>query len=339
MLRNQSRTYFNISYDDHIHAKSLGARFDWDKKIWYAPNEKVKESLIPFYKEYTPFQGFVGEDRTFGGNQLFIDLIPSKSFYKNVRSMIYGGDWSIVSQYICNRVDNKCECCGIDCKLPSYDSDLITLDELSGFKLEDVIEEIQKDLVGLTSTDEWPEWCIDFFYNGKDNLDRMKKTVDEWNTPKLEAHERWFYDEETKIQKLLRIIGLCRRCHLLTHHGFAGLKGVHKFAEKHLMKVNGWTEEQVSKHRTDQWSIWKERSKYHWKLDLSLITDSGLEVIPIKMNKKEEDDRKSKEEEDKKKQIEATARAEKLRLEAPERNENRKKKSRGEEREKSNHKS
>jgi hypothetical protein len=287
------RTYFVISFDDKVHADSLGAKWDWGKKLNYAPNERVKKALLPFYKEYKPFQGFVGENRTFGGNQLFVDMIPRTSFYRNVRAMIYKGDWSIISRYIGDRVGNKCECCGIDCtkvgKDPlSYGSDLITLEELSGVKLEDIPEIIIKQ-VGL-NPEEWPEDLFDFYYNGKEQLNQMKKTVEIWNTPRLEAHERWSYNEETKIQKLERIIALCHRCHSLTHHGLAGIRQVHKFAEKHLMKTNEWTEEQVSEHCTEQWSLWKERSKIEWILDVSLISNSGLEVVPIKMTKKQEEE-------------------------------------------------
>ena len=107
----------------------------------------------------------------------------------------------------------------------------------------------------------------------------MKETVEQWNTARLEAHERWSYHEDTRIQKLERIIALCHRCHSATHYGLSGLRGVHKFAEKHLMKVNGWTEEQVSNHCVEQSMLWKERSKCEWKLDVSLITNSGLDVI------------------------------------------------------------
>jgi len=282
MLRHnsQNKTYLVISFDDKDHAKSLGARFDFDKKMWYAPNKKTKDALLPFYREYKPFDGFVGEDRTFGGNQLFIDMIPSTTFYKNVRAMIYKGDWTVIRNYIYDRVSRKCECCGIDCSEKSrlYDDDIITLGDLTHVEIDDIHDFIRdENLVGLTP-EELPEDLLDFYYGGKDNLDKRRKDVVTWNTVGLEAHERWSYDEDTKVQKLERIIALCHRCHSLTHHGLAGIRGVHKFAEKHLMKVNGWTEEQVSKHIEEQWLIWKERSKINWKLDVSLITNSGLQL-------------------------------------------------------------
>lgn len=41
----------------------------------------------------------------------------------------------------------------------------------------------------------------------------------------IEAHERWYYDEDNKIQKLVRLVALCKKCHLTTHMGFAQIIG------------------------------------------------------------------------------------------------------------------
>ena len=38
--------YFNISYEKKDGAKKLGAKFDFENKCWYAPDETVKAALI-----------------------------------------------------------------------------------------------------------------------------------------------------------------------------------------------------------------------------------------------------------------------------------------------------
>ena len=38
--------YFNISYEKKDDAKKLGAKFDFENKCWYAPDETVKAALI-----------------------------------------------------------------------------------------------------------------------------------------------------------------------------------------------------------------------------------------------------------------------------------------------------
>ena len=56
-----------------------------------------------------------GEDRTFGGNKLFIDLIPRSCWFTNVRKFIHNTDWDRVRNHIYNRTNNTCECCGEKC--------------------------------------------------------------------------------------------------------------------------------------------------------------------------------------------------------------------------------
>ena len=95
----------------------------------------------------------IGEDRTYGGNQLFIDLIPRCCWFSSIRAALVKSDWDRVRHFVYQRAANKCECCN--------------------------------------------------------------------STEKLEAHERWEYDQEQQTQKLKRIIALCQKCHLATHFGRA----------------------------------------------------------------------------------------------------------------------
>lgn len=162
----------------------------------------------------------IGEDRTFGGNDLFIDLIPSNCWFSNVRTNIKGSCWNKLRKLVYERVDNICECCGV-----------------------------------------------------KDE----KKSLE----TRLEAHERWFYDDVTKTQKLMRIIALCKLCHLATHFGYANLPHVNRGeeAKQHFMKVRNFTEEQFEKHEEEAFILWHERNSHTWILDLSLITDNNIDLV------------------------------------------------------------
>ena len=55
---------------------------------------------------------------------------------------------------------------------------------------------------------------------------------------RLEAHERWEYDEKTHTQKLANVVAICKRCHEVIHIGRTQLSGREKEAEEHFMKVN-----------------------------------------------------------------------------------------------------
>ena len=87
----------------------------------------------------------------------------------------------------------------------------------------------------------------------------------------VEAHERWAFDEQTGIQRLLKTIALCPACHQVTHYGFAQVQGRAAEAEAHLMRVNRWTQAQVNEHIDYSFKKWERRSMRQWKLDMRWI--------------------------------------------------------------------
>ncbi|MCD8201017.1 MAG: HNH endonuclease [Clostridia bacterium] len=60
-------------------------------------------------------------------------------------------------------------------------------------------------------------------------------------TDKLDAHERWSYDEEHMVQKLEDVVAVCKGCHMTIHIGRTQLMGKEYMAVKHFCKVNGCT--------------------------------------------------------------------------------------------------
>lgn len=55
---------------------------------------------------------------------------------------------------------------------------------------------------------------------------------------RLEAHERWDFNKQTKVQKLVDIIAICHSCHSVIHIGRTQLLGDEEKAIKHFTKVN-----------------------------------------------------------------------------------------------------
>ena len=55
---------------------------------------------------------------------------------------------------------------------------------------------------------------------------------------RLEAHERWSYDEEKALQKLEMVVALCRNCHEVVHISRTQLIGRGAEAMEWFMKVN-----------------------------------------------------------------------------------------------------
>lgn len=112
--------YYSLKFEEKDKAKALGARFDFDKKLWCARTEAVALKMDAHFKRVDPERAanlkpiteLVGEDRNFGGNDLFVDLIPASCFFQNVRSNIHEMDWRVLSIGIRARANNTCEICG-----------------------------------------------------------------------------------------------------------------------------------------------------------------------------------------------------------------------------------
>jgi hypothetical protein len=94
----------------------------------------------------------------------------------------------------------------------------------------------------------------------------------------VECHEIWDYDDENHIQTLVGLIALCPICHQVKHIGRSIAIGIEQQCYKQLAKVNNWTNEQIQQHIKDSFELHKQRSKFQWKLDLSLLTKKPYEI-------------------------------------------------------------
>lgn len=56
---------------------------------------------------------------------------------------------------------------------------------------------------------------------------------------RLEAHEKWSYDEARALQKLEDVVALCHACHEVKHISRTQLMGRGMEAMEHFQKVNG----------------------------------------------------------------------------------------------------
>lgn len=89
---------------------------------------------------------------------------------------------------------------------------------------------------------------------------------------RLEAHERWEYDENNAVQKLADVVAVCHSCHEVIHIGRTQLMGGEEKACAHFMKVNGCTYAEYRKALGEANEAHLRRNQVHeWKLDLSYL--------------------------------------------------------------------
>lgn len=90
---------------------------------------------------------------------------------------------------------------------------------------------------------------------------------------RLEAHERWEYDDEEGVQRLADIVAICRPCHEVIHIGRTQLMGREREASEHFMKVNGCTYAEYRRALGQANAAHRERSRREWRLDIGKLKD------------------------------------------------------------------
>jgi hypothetical protein len=106
------KAYLAVTFEEKDEAKKLGAKWDAINKKWYAPN--MEPLLLEKWKINTEQVILLCEDRTYGGNNLFVDLIPTTCWFTNVRSCVHPRDWDRLRKHVYERVNYICECCNIN---------------------------------------------------------------------------------------------------------------------------------------------------------------------------------------------------------------------------------
>jgi 5-methylcytosine-specific restriction endonuclease McrA len=105
-------------------------------------------------------------------------------------------------------------------------------------------------------------------------------------THPVECHEIFSYDDENLIQKLEKMIALCPDCHSAKHFGLTKIRGREDEILKHLMKINKITKSAANHYIKSVFKQWSERSQKTWKLDLSHLTEYGINVEEIEKSEK-----------------------------------------------------
>ena len=91
---------------------------------------------------------------------------------------------------------------------------------------------------------------------------------------RLEAHERWSYNESKNVQKLQDVIAVCHDCHQVIHIGLTQLRGEEDRAIKHFLRVNKCTYfEYISSLKIANEINKRRNTVSDWVIDLKWLTE------------------------------------------------------------------
>ncbi len=89
---------------------------------------------------------------------------------------------------------------------------------------------------------------------------------------RLEAHEKWSYDDENALQKLETVVALCHECHEVKHISRAYLVGRGADVMEHFMLVNGCSQMEYHEALGEANEEYRRRNKVEgWVTDISWL--------------------------------------------------------------------
>lgn len=97
----------------------------------------------------------------------------------------------------------------------------------------------------------------------------------------VECHEVWAYDDRLRIQKLVRLIALCPRCHRVKHIGLALAQGRRDRLEESMAwfcQVNQVAPNIALAHIQSAFAEHAARSVHRYQLDVELLRQYGIDL-------------------------------------------------------------
>lgn len=91
---------------------------------------------------------------------------------------------------------------------------------------------------------------------------------------RLEAHEKWSYDEKKALQRLVDVVALCKACHEVKHISRTQLMGRGADAMEHFMQVNGCSQMEYHAALQKMNEEYLRRNKVEgWVTDISWLKE------------------------------------------------------------------
>lgn len=97
------------------------------------------------------------------------------------------------------------------------------------------------------------------------------------STPRsLDCHEIWSYAIEdgasTGKQKLVKILPLCKACHMVCHIGFWSMQGKHDQVVAHMMRIRKISKNEATAEISAAFQVFDKLSRFEWALDIEAVS-------------------------------------------------------------------
>ena len=83
------------------------------------------------------------------------------------------------------------------------------------------------------------------------------------------------------IQKLIRLLCVCTKCHHVIHFGLSQIEGRSEDALKHLMCINNWDRMRAEEHVENRFEVWRIKNEISWEVDFSMLSNMSLPSLRL----------------------------------------------------------
>lgn len=246
------RIWLDVPYADKDAAKAAGARWDPDARQWYAGPRADMHALARWIARPPLPDPLPGEDRTFGDRLSAEEHPPDGWPYPLYVDLIPSSCWFTNAR---------------SCVSPA---DWERLRRMVTGRVGGRCE-----VCGHTPA-ETAQMLRGVAKVGRE----MGEAVPDPDPVYLEVHERWRYWDHQHVQQLRRLVCLCTCCHEVTHFGLTTERGRDAEAYAHLRGVTNCSVAAAVRHIDGAFALWQDRSIWTWHLDLSILTNAGIEITP-----------------------------------------------------------
>ncbi|WP_307399694.1 hypothetical protein [Paenibacillus anaericanus] len=127
---------------------------------------------------------------------------------------------------------------------------------------------------------QWHKLCK-YFYESVNHTCEICGAIKGEEFSRMYCHEVWEYNEDTKIQKLVRLEVLCFKCHAVKHFGLSeALDWIdEKTLIKHFININGVNKKFFHGYYEDCFEVWRKRNNIDWIVDVGDIESKYADVI------------------------------------------------------------